>query len=84
MRNVLNANNPGFRGGWLGIGLDELVITPARRKVGQAGLDTGANAVAIRGAQPGYQYLQGTASLSNELDRADTSTPQPGTVPDFY
>ena len=73
-----NPNNPGFRGGWLGIGLDEFGNYSSATEGRSGGPGYRANAVAVRGAQPGYQYLQGTNSLATELDQTNTSTPQPG------
>ncbi|MCC4285907.1 hypothetical protein LL273_19490 [Marinobacter salarius] len=70
--------DPGFAGGWLGIGLDEFgnFSNSNEGRVGGAGFRR--DAVAVRGAeQGGYRYLRGTGSVSPGID-------QPGNNPSAH
>ncbi|WP_373001569.1 DUF2341 domain-containing protein [Marinobacter sp.] len=70
-----NNGDPGFAGGWLGIGLDEFGNFSNATEGRVGGIGFVRDAVAIRGAaQSNYQYLGGTGSLSPGID-------QPGNNP---
>lgn len=72
--------DPGFAGGWLGIGIDAYGNFSASSE-GRIGGFNGTNrrpqSVAIRGSSPNYRYLAG-AALSPNVDNANTNTPGPG------
>ncbi|WP_404368111.1 DUF6701 domain-containing protein [Marinobacter sp.] len=72
-----NNGDPGFAGGWIGIGLDEYgnFSRSNEGRVGGAGFRE--DAVAIRGAAPDYRYLAGTPTLSTGIDQPNTSNPSP-------
>ncbi|HET8800804.1 MAG TPA: DUF6701 domain-containing protein [Marinobacter sp.] len=66
-----NNGDPGFAGGWLGIGLDEYgnFSNANEGRVGGNGFQP--DAVAIRGAYQGnYRYLRGTGSLTPGVDQS--------------
>lgn len=70
-----NNGDPGFAGGWLGIGLDEFGNFSNATEGRVGGIGFVRDAVAIRGAaQSNYQYLGGTGSLNPGID-------QPGNNP---
>ncbi len=72
--------DPGFAGGWLGIGIDAYGNFSASSE-GRIGGFNGTNrrpqSVAIRGSSPNYRYLAG-AALSPNVDSSNTNTPGPG------
>lgn len=72
--------DPGFAGGWIGIGIDEYGNYSQSNEGRVAGPGFRPNAVAIRGSQAsGYRYLAGTAAnLNPPLDVRSTSSPGPG------
>ena len=70
---------PGFKGGWLGVGLDEYgnFSNPNEGKVGGPGFR--AQSITLRGSEAAnYKYLAGTAAnLNPRIDVRGTSTAQP-------
>lgn len=67
--------DPGFAGGWIGIGLDEYgnFSNANEGRVGGPGFRR--DAVAIRGAAPNYRYLEGTGTLSPGIDSPNDNNP---------
>ncbi|MCF1438320.1 MAG: MSHA biogenesis protein MshQ [Shewanella sp.] len=76
----LSTWEPGFAGGWLGIGFDEygFFSNPWEGRIG--GIDEHRpNVVAVRGSEASkYRYLQGTDTLSPPVGVVKTSVPGPG------
>lgn len=71
--------DPGFAGGWLGVGLDEYGNFSQANEGRVGGPGFRQDAVAIRGSYPNYRYLQGTATLNPGVDSSASSTsPAPG------
>ncbi|MCL2912255.1 MSHA biogenesis protein MshQ [Shewanella corallii] len=74
-----NNGDPGFAGGWIGVGLDEWgnFSNPTEGRIGGPGFRR--QAIAIRGSEAsGYRYLAGTAAgLSPAIDVRGTNTAQP-------
>lgn len=74
-----DAANPGFAGGWLGVGIDE--YGNFSTEGGPGGPERRIDSVALRGSgsgAEGYRYLAGTpANLSPGIDSAG-ATPGPG------
>ncbi|WP_166258846.1 DUF6701 domain-containing protein [Marinobacter salicampi] len=72
-----NNGDPGFAGGWLGIGLDEYgnFSNSNEGRIGGPGFRR--DAVAIRGAAPQYRYLAGTNSLTPGIDQPNIANPAP-------
>lgn len=73
-----DAADPGFAGGWLGIGLDEYgnFAAGTEGRVGGPGLTQ--NSITIRGSGSGiagYRYLTGTGTLSPGIDSTTSSDP---------
>ncbi|HTN32520.1 MAG TPA: DUF6701 domain-containing protein, partial [Marinobacter sp.] len=69
--------DPGFAGGWIGIGLDEYGNFSNPSEGRQGGPGVRKNSVTIRGAyQGGYRYLEGTGTLSPGIDQSG-SNPSP-------
>lgn len=75
-----DAANPGFAGGWLGVGIDE--YGNFSTEGGPGGVGQRADSVAIRGSgsgSVGYRYIAGTAAnLSPGIDSATSTTAAPG------
>lgn len=75
-----DAANPGFAGGWLGVGIDE--YGNFSTEGGPGGVGRRIDSVAIRGsgsATLGYRYIAGTpAGLSPGIDSAASTTAAPG------
>lgn len=75
-----DAANPGFAGGWLGVGIDE--FGNFSTEGGPGGVGRQIDSVAIRGsgtATQGYGYIAGTlANLSPGIDSAASTTAAPG------
>ncbi|MBT9528778.1 MAG: hypothetical protein IV111_01250, partial [Pseudomonas sp.] len=75
-----DAANPGFAGGWLGVGIDE--YGNFSTEGGPGGVGQRADSVAIRGsgsATVGYRYIAGTlANLNPGIDSASSTTAAPG------
>ncbi|WP_148861651.1 DUF6701 domain-containing protein [Marinobacter fonticola] len=69
--------DPGFAGGWIGIGLDEFgnFSNATEGRVGGPGFRR--DAIAIRGAAPNYRYLRGTQTLNPGVDTPNTNNPSP-------
>jgi len=73
-----NNGDPGFAGGWLGIGLDEYGNFSNRSEGRQGGRNGRTlDSVAIRGAAPDYQFMRATNELSPGIDTPNTSNPSP-------
>ncbi|OYT96195.1 MAG: hypothetical protein CFE49_08665 [Pseudomonas sp. PGPPP3] len=75
-----DAANPGFAGGWLGVGIDEYGNFSSEG--GPGGVGQRADSVAIRGsgsAVVGYRYIAGTlANLNPGIDSAASTSAAPG------
>jgi len=75
-----DAANPGFAGGWLGVGIDE--YGNFSTEGGPGGVGRRIDSVAIRGSGSttlGYRYIAGTpAGLSPGIDSAASITAAPG------
>jgi MSHA biogenesis protein MshQ len=77
-----DAANPGFAGGWLGIGIDE--FGNFSTEGGPGGPGRRLDSVAIRGSggagwTSGYQYIAGTdANLNPGIDNAASTSAAPG------
>lgn len=66
-----NTGDPGFAGGWIGIGLDEYGNFSNSNEGRQGGPGFQKDAIAIRGAyQGGYRYLEGTQTLLPGIDQS--------------
>ncbi|MDK8466042.1 DUF6701 domain-containing protein [Marinobacter sp. SS13-12] len=66
-----NNGDPGFAGGWLGIGLDEFGNFSNPTEGRQDGPGFRPDAVAIRGAYQGnYRFLRGTGTLPTGIDQS--------------
>ncbi|WP_421841127.1 DUF6701 domain-containing protein [Marinobacter algicola] len=71
-----NNGDPGFAGGWLGIGLDEYGNFSNSNEGRQGGRNGRTlDSVAIRGAAPNYQFMRATDRLSPGIDTPNTNNP---------
>ena len=73
-----NNGDPGFAGGWIGIGLDEFGNF-SNSNEGRVGGGNGRtlDSVAIRGAAPDYRFMRATDRLNPGIDTPNTNNPDP-------
>ena len=75
-----SVNDPGFAGGWLGVGIDE--FGNFSTEGGPGGPGQRIDSVAMRGSGSGgigYRYIAGTAAnLNPGIDNAASTSPAPG------
>ena len=71
-----NNGDPGFAGGWLGIGLDEYGNFSNSNEGRQGGRNGRTlDSVAIRGAAPDYRFMRATDRLTPGIDTPNTNNP---------
>ena len=77
-----DATNPGFAGGWLGVGIDEYGNFSTEGGSPSDGPGQRSDSVAMRGSGSGaigYRYIAGTeANLTPGIDNAASTSPAPG------